>query len=62
MLYLLVFTPVIVGGAAALALLLGAGTVAAWETFEGRTPARPMGVGPALERGAPAERPHSRAA
>lgn len=59
---ILVFAPVVIGGLAFLALLLGAATAGAWEAVEGRVDARPSPPGPARLQVAPRERTHSRAA
>jgi hypothetical protein len=62
MLYLIVFAPIIVGGAAVMALLLGAGTAAAWEAIETRPPTRRPAVGPTRSLVDPSERTRPRAA
>jgi hypothetical protein len=62
MLYLIVFTPVIVGVAALFALLLGAATAGAWEALEERPRANPRASLQPRPQGAPQPQSHARAA
>jgi hypothetical protein len=62
MLVLIVFAPVIIGGAAVLALLLGAATAGAWEAIEDRPQGRSPAADPLRLQAADRRNPQARAA
>jgi hypothetical protein len=61
-LVLIVFAPVIVGGVAFVALLLGAAGAGAWESIEERAQARALVAGSPRPQVGPRETPRARAA